>query len=100
MKCDVYAEADDGFHTATLPSIAGAVGRLPLMEISDERVTDFLVTPSGKIVSGVSISTYVLPRVIGAKKIQLHQVKAESVNVLVELIPGADIETVHLKELL
>ena len=31
-KCEVYAAVEAGFQIVTLPIMAGAVGRLPLME--------------------------------------------------------------------
>lgn len=46
---------------------------LPLMELSQGRVTDFLVTSSGKIVSGIAICTYMITNIPGIKQIQIIQ---------------------------
>lgn len=46
---------------------------LPRMEIAQGRVTDFLVTPQGKMVSGIAVCTYVITNIPGIKQIQIIQ---------------------------
>jgi phenylacetate-CoA ligase len=46
---------------------------LPLMQMMAGRVTDFIVTPEGKIVSGVALATYMITNIDGVGQVQLIQ---------------------------
>lgn len=46
---------------------------LPLMKMMAGRVTDFIVTPEGKIVSGVALATYMITNIEGVGQVQLVQ---------------------------
>ena len=46
---------------------------LPMLENIQGRVTDFLVTKEGKIVSGVALATYMITNIKGIRQIQLVQ---------------------------
>jgi hypothetical protein len=48
MKCEVYTAVEAGFHRTTLPIMAGAVGRLPLMETKLNGVTAKTKPSSGR----------------------------------------------------
>jgi phenylacetate-CoA ligase len=54
---------------------------LPLMNMIGGRVTDFIVTPDGKLVSGVAIATYVITNIAGIKQIQFVQETKEHVKI-------------------
>lgn len=58
-----------------------ACGRgLPRIKISGGRVTDFLVTPSGKIVSGASMTIFLTANAPNVQRMQLYQAKPERVE--------------------
>jgi phenylacetate-CoA ligase len=46
---------------------------LPMMQMVAGRVTDFIVTPEGKIVSGVALATYMITNIRGVGQVQLVQ---------------------------
>jgi phenylacetate-CoA ligase len=52
---------------------------LPLMKMAGGRTTDFLVTPSGKIVSGASLTIYLIANTPGVAQAQLIQEKKDEV---------------------
>lgn len=54
---------------------------LPLMDMVSGRVTDFIITPDGKMVSGVAIATYVITNISGIKQIQFIQNIKESLKI-------------------
>lgn len=56
---------------------------LPLMELGQGRVTDFLVTPAGKYVSGIAVCTFVITNIPGIRQIQIIQDSRE--HILVKL---------------
>jgi phenylacetate-CoA ligase len=53
---------------------------LPMMDISGGRVTDFLVTPEGKIISGASLTIYLIANAPGVAQAQLVQHSPERVT--------------------
>jgi len=54
---------------------------LPLMEIAQGRVTEFILTPDRRIVSGVTLATYVITNVPGIKQVQLTQERIDLLRV-------------------
>jgi phenylacetate-CoA ligase len=50
---------------------------LPLMKMAAGRVTDFLVTPDGKIISGASLTIYLIANAPGVAQAQLIQEKKD-----------------------
>jgi len=54
---------------------------LPLMQMQGGRVTDFLVTPLGKVVSGVSLATYFITSIRGVSQAQLIQKEKDSIRI-------------------
>ena len=54
---------------------------LPLMQMQGGRVTDFLVTPRGKVVSGVSLATYFITSITGVSQAQLIQKEKDSIRI-------------------
>lgn len=54
---------------------------LPLMDMVSGRVTDFIVTPDEKLISGVALATYVITNIPGIKQIQLVQESKEQVKI-------------------
>jgi phenylacetate-CoA ligase len=54
---------------------------LPLMEMVAGRVTDFIVTPEGKIVSGVALATYMITNIKGIGQVQLVQDDNDTVKI-------------------
>jgi phenylacetate-CoA ligase len=64
-----------------------ACGRgLPLMEISGGRVTDFILSTRGELVSGVALATYAITNIDGIARVQVLQERPESVSV--KLVKG------------
>lgn len=64
-----------------------ACGRgLPRMEVAGGRVTDFLLAPDGRIVSGASLTIYLIANTPGVAQAQL--VQEEPGRVLLRLVPG------------
>lgn len=60
--------------TGTLEQGTCSCGRgLPLMKLSGGRTTDFLVSTSGKKVSGIVLATYVITNLPGVRQIQFVQ---------------------------
>jgi phenylacetate-CoA ligase len=53
--------------------VCGCGRGLPLMGMVAGRVTDFIVTPEGKIVSGVALATYMITNIKGVGQVQLVQ---------------------------
>ncbi len=54
---------------------------LPLMDMVSGRVTDFIITPDKKLISGVAIATYVITNISGIKQIQFIQDTKEQVKI-------------------
>lgn len=54
---------------------------LPLMDMVSGRVTDFIVTPDKKLISGVAIATYVITNISGIKQIQFIQDTKERLKI-------------------
>lgn len=61
---------------------------LPRMRIDGGRITDFLVTPDGRVVSGASLTIYLVAVVPGIGQAQLIQETRE--RLLVRLVKGSD----------
>jgi len=59
---------------------------LPLMEMMAGRVTDFIVTPKGKIISGVALATYMITNIEGIQQVRLLQEEIARLTIL--LIKG------------
>lgn len=59
---------------------------LPLMEIAGGRMTDFLVTPEGKIISGASMTIYLIANTPGVAQAQFVQEKKD--EIILRLAPG------------
>ena len=59
---------------------------LPLMTLVGGRVTDFLVTPDGKIVSGASLTIYLVANTPGIAQAQFIQEKKD--EIIFRLVPG------------
>lgn len=79
-----YEIADVGVPGEEAPCSCGR--GLPRMEVAGGRVTDFLLTPDGKIVSGASLTIYLIANTPGVAQAQL--VQEEQGRVLVRLVPG------------
>ncbi|MEZ7196690.1 phenylacetate--CoA ligase family protein [Pseudodesulfovibrio karagichevae] len=63
--------------------VAGVCGcgrGLPRIKLSGGRVTDFLVTPSGKIVSGASMTIFLTANAPNVQRMQLYQARPEQVE--------------------
>jgi phenylacetate-CoA ligase len=59
---------------------------LPLMKMAAGRVTDFLVTPDGKIISGAALTIYLIVNTPGVAQAQLIQ---ENVNeIIIKIVKG------------
>lgn len=56
------------------------------MEMMAGRVTDFIVTPEGKFVSGVALATYMITNIPGINQVQLYQEEVSSLKI--RLIKG------------
>ena len=54
---------------------------LSVMKIETGRITDFLVTPTGKKVSGVAIATFIITNIDGIGQVQFHQKEKQSVEI-------------------
>jgi len=54
---------------------------LPMMNMAEGRTTDFIISPEGKIVSGVALATYVITNIKGIKQVQFIQEKIDRVKV-------------------
>jgi phenylacetate-CoA ligase len=66
-----------------------ACGRgLPRMEMAGGRVTDFLLTPEGGIVSGAALTIYLIANAPGVVQAQLVQEVRD--RILIRLVPGDD----------
>ena len=52
---------------------------LPLMKIAGGRMTDFLVTPDGKIISGASLTIYLIANAPGVAQAQILQEKKDKI---------------------
>jgi len=64
-----------------------ACGRgLPKLEVAAGRVTDFLVTPDGGIISGASLTIYLIANAPGVAQAQL--VQDDPARVLIRVVPG------------
>jgi phenylacetate-coenzyme A ligase PaaK-like adenylate-forming protein len=61
---------------------------LPLMEVAAGRVTDFLLTPDGRIVSGASLTIYLIANAPGVSQAQLIQ--EEHGRILLKIVKGPD----------
>jgi len=61
---------------------------LPLMDRVAGRVTEFIVTPSGTRVSGVSVATYLITNCPGLRQVQI--VQAEPGRVVLRCVAGKD----------
>ena len=59
---------------------------LPRMEMAAGRVTDFLLTPSGGMVSGASLTIYLIANAPGVAQAQLVQEVRD--RILIRLVPG------------
>ncbi len=71
---------------------------LPLMSIVGGRVTDFLVTPDGKIISGASLTIYLVANTPGIAQAQFIQEKKD--EIVFRIVPGKGYgpETIRLLE--
>lgn len=64
-----------------------ACGRgLPLMSVAGGRITDFLVTPDGRIISGASLTIYLIANTPGIAQAQFVQEKKD--EIILRLVPG------------
>ena len=54
---------------------------LPLIEEVTGRVTDFIMTPDGRLVSGVALVTYLITNIPGVAQVQLVQENRDSLLV-------------------
>lgn len=70
---------------------------LPLMDMVSGRVTDFIITPEKKMVSGVAIATYVITNIPGIKQIQFIQNTIEQVKI--RLVKNKEFNEDSLKKL-
>ena len=61
---------------------------LPMMNISGGRTTDFLVTPEGKVVSGIALALPFVAAIDGAAQLQLVQKRKD--ELLIKLVKGPD----------
>jgi len=59
---------------------------LPLMNVAGGRITDFLVTPDGRIISGASLTIYLIANAPGIAQAQIVQEKKD--EIIVRLVPG------------
>lgn len=53
---------------------------LPLMEMAAGRVTDFLVTPDGKIISGASLTIFLIANTPGLAQAQFYQDRKDEIT--------------------
>ena len=60
---------------------------LPRIRIKGGRVTDFLTTPDGRIVSGASLTIYLIANTPGIRQAQLIQEKKQ--EVIIRLVKGS-----------
>ena len=66
-----------------------ACGRtLPLIDIVGGRVTDFISTPDGRIVSGASLTIYLIAHAVGVAQAQLFQEERGGLVIRVHRGPG------------
>ncbi|OIQ49166.1 Phenylacetate-coenzyme A ligase [Pseudodesulfovibrio hydrargyri] len=71
-----------------------ACGRgLPRIKLSGGRVTDFLVTPSGKIVSGASMTIFLTANAPNVQRMQMYQARPELVEFRVVRGEGYTVDT-------
>lgn len=61
---------------------------LPLMEISGGRMTDFLVTAEGKVVSGAALTIYFIANVKGIAQAQIIQEQKE--QIILKIVKGPE----------
>lgn len=59
---------------------------LPMMKMAGGRMTDFLVTPEGKMISGASLTIYLIANAPGVAQAQLIQEKKD--EVVIRLVKG------------
>lgn len=80
-----YEIGDVGAPMAPVPCACGR--GLPRMEVAAGRVTDFLVSPTGTIVSGAALTIYLIANAPGVAQAQLVQEVKE--RVLIRVVPGS-----------
>jgi len=57
---------------------------LPLIKMVGGRVTDFIVTPEGKIISGASLTIFLVANTPGVKKVQIIQ--PDKMNLVINIV--------------
>ena len=68
-----------------------ACGRgLPMLTDIGGRETDFLVTPEGKLVSGITLATYMITNIEGVRQIQFVQEKRDLTKIRLATNPSYD----------
>ncbi len=68
---------------------ACACGRgLPLLKMTGGRVTDFLVTTEGRVISGASLTIYLIANAPGVAQAQLVQQRSD--EIIVKIVPAPD----------
>jgi len=61
--------------------VCGCGRGLPMMAMVAGRVTDFIVTPDGKILSGVALATYMITNIKGIGQVQLVQDEKDALKI-------------------
>lgn len=72
--------------TPMAPGVCACGRGLPRLEVAAGRVTDFLVTPEGGIISGASLTIYLIANAPGVAQAQL--VQDDPARLLIRVVPG------------
>jgi phenylacetate-CoA ligase len=79
--------------------VACPCGRtLPAMKMAMGRVTDFIITPTGRKVSGSAITAYVITNIEGLGRVQLYQREQNAITVKVVPNSRFNADTLRLLE--
>ena len=68
------------------PGVCACGRGLPRMEVAAGRATDFLIAPDGRIVSGASLTIYLIANAPGVAQAQLIQEERD--RIVVKVVPG------------
>lgn len=70
---------------------------LPRLDIRGGRLTDFLITPEGNVISGASLTIYFIATVKGIMQAQLYQKKKE--HLLIRIVKGSEFNDKSLSDI-